>query len=214
MAKRSSLRAETIFPGNPAHPSCRSESSGPQPVLEREMWFTQNECVVKHWLPLWVLCCWEVPLSIFEGGRRVCRRRLFRRRRWRRTRPGRGLWSCALFVRLGCVGCLSLQIFGISQLQERRVVTSCLISTSIRWCCTKTNCSVKNVKKAVQRLPKKKNKRTNRHSVSPQVQDMYTRLLSANLDFDSELQHVFWWEPDECRDSRVFHVDRVFLRLC
>ena len=46
------------------------------------------------------------------------------------------------------------------------------------------------------------------------VQDMYTRLLSANLDFDSELQHVFWWEPDECRDSRVFHVDRVFLRLC
>ena len=43
---------------------------------------------------------------------------------------------------------------------------------------------------------------------------MYTRLLSANLDFDSELQHVFWWEPDECRDSRVFHVDRVFLRLC
>ena len=49
---------------------------------------------------------------------------------------------------------------------------------------------------------------------SPAVQDMYTRLLSANLDFDSELQHVFWWEPDECRDSRVFHVDRVFLRLC
>ena len=46
------------------------------------------------------------------------------------------------------------------------------------------------------------------------VQDMYTRLLSANLDFDSELQHVFCWEPDECRDSRVFHVDRVFLRLC
>ena len=48
----------------------------------------------------------------------------------------------------------------------------------------------------------------------PAVQDMYTRLLSANLDFDSELQHVFCWEPDECRDSRVFHVDRVFLRLC
>ena len=46
------------------------------------------------------------------------------------------------------------------------------------------------------------------------VQDMYTRLLSANLDFNSELQHVFCWEPDECRDSRVFHVDRVFLRLC
>ena len=42
----------------------------------------------------------------------------------------------------------------------------------------------------------------------------YTRLLSANLDFDSELLHVFWWEPDECRDSRVFHDDRVFLRLC
>ena len=38
----------------------------------------------------------------------------------------------------------------------------------------------------------------------PMVQDMYTRLLSASLDFDSELQHVFWWEPDECRDSRVF----------
>ena len=46
------------------------------------------------------------------------------------------------------------------------------------------------------------------------VQDVYTRLLSANLDFDSELLHVFCWEPDECRDSRVFHVDRVFLRLC
>ena len=39
---------------------------------------------------------------------------------------------------------------------------------------------------------------------------MYTRLLSANLDFDSELQHVFSWALDECRDSRVFHVDRVF----
>ena len=51
-------------------------------------------------------------------------------------------------------------------------------------------------------------------SAGPCVQDLYTRLLSANLDFDSELQHVFWWEPDECRDSRVFHVDRVFLRLC
>ena len=46
------------------------------------------------------------------------------------------------------------------------------------------------------------------------MQDMYTRLLSANLDFDSELQHVFCWEPDECRVSRVFHVDRVFLHLC
>ena len=45
------------------------------------------------------------------------------------------------------------------------------------------------------------------------MQDMYTCLLSENLDFDSELQHVFCWEPDECRDSRVFHVDRVFLRL-
>ena len=42
------------------------------------------------------------------------------------------------------------------------------------------------------------------------MQDMYTRLLSTNLDFDSELQHVFCWAPDECRDSRVFHVDRVF----
>ena len=51
-------------------------------------------------------------------------------------------------------------------------------------------------------------------SGSPGVQDMYTRLLSANLDFDSELQTVFCWAPDECRDSRVFHVDRVFLRLC
>ena len=46
------------------------------------------------------------------------------------------------------------------------------------------------------------------------VQDMYTRLLSANLDFDSELKHVFCWAPGECRDSRVFHGDRVFLRLC
>ena len=42
------------------------------------------------------------------------------------------------------------------------------------------------------------------------MQDMYTRLLSANLDFDSELQHVFCWEPDECRVSRVLHVERVF----
>ena len=48
----------------------------------------------------------------------------------------------------------------------------------------------------------------------PAVQDMYTRLSSGNLDFDSELQHVFWLEPDECRNSRVSHVDRVFLRLC
>ena len=46
------------------------------------------------------------------------------------------------------------------------------------------------------------------------MQDMYTRLLSANLDFDSELQHVFCREPDERRDSPVFHVDRVCLRLC
>ena len=46
------------------------------------------------------------------------------------------------------------------------------------------------------------------------MQDMYTRLSSANLDFDSELQHVFCWELAEYRDSRVFHVDRVFLRLC
>ena len=45
------------------------------------------------------------------------------------------------------------------------------------------------------------------------MQDMFTRLLSANLDFDSEFQHVLCWEPDECRVSRVFHVDRVFLRL-
>ena len=37
----------------------------------------------------------------------------------------------------------------------------------------------------------------------PVVQDMHTRLLSANLDFDSELQHVFCWEPDECCVSRV-----------
>ena len=44
----------------------------------------------------------------------------------------------------------------------------------------------------------------------PFVQDMYTRLLSANLDFDSELLHAFCWEPDECRDSRVFHVDGCF----
>ena len=48
----------------------------------------------------------------------------------------------------------------------------------------------------------------------PGVQDMYTRLLSANLDFDPELQHVFCWAPGESRDSRVFHVDCVFLRLC
>ena len=49
--------------------------------------------------------------------------------------------------------------------------------------------------------------------MGPSVQDMYARLSSANLDFDSEL-HVFCWEPGECRDSRVFHFDRVFLRLC
>ena len=48
----------------------------------------------------------------------------------------------------------------------------------------------------------------------PEVQDLYTRLLSANLDSDSELQHVFCWALGECRDSRVFLVDRVFLRLC
>ena len=48
----------------------------------------------------------------------------------------------------------------------------------------------------------------------PCVQDMYTRILSANLGFDSELQHVFCWAPGECHVSRVFHVDRVFLRLC
>ena len=28
---------------------------------------------------------------------------------------------------------------------------------------------------------------------APYVQDMYTRFLSANLDFDSELQHVFFF---------------------
>ena len=39
---------------------------------------------------------------------------------------------------------------------------------------------------------------------------MYTRLLSANDDFDSELQHVFCCVLDDCRDSRVFHVGRVF----
>ena len=49
------------------------------------------------------------------------------------------------------------------------------------------------------------------------MQDMYTRLLSANLDFDSDLQHVFWWEPDECRDSRVFTLtvfSFVFVERC
>ena len=45
----------------------------------------------------------------------------------------------------------------------------------------------------------------------PLVQDMYTRLSSANL---AELQHIFCWAPDECRDSPIFQVDRVFLRLC
>ena len=33
------------------------------------------------------------------------------------------------------------------------------------------------------------------------VQDMNTRLLSANLDFDSRLQHVSCCVPDECPDS-------------
>ena len=46
----------------------------------------------------------------------------------------------------------------------------------------------------------------------PGVQDMYTRFLSANLDFDSELQHVFWWEPDECFPSSLLNaVSRVWL---
>ena len=43
------------------------------------------------------------------------------------------------------------------------------------------------------------------------MQDMSTRLLSANLDFDSRLQHVSCCVPDEWPDSRVFHVDPVFL---
>ena len=47
----------------------------------------------------------------------------------------------------------------------------------------------------------------------PIVQDMYTRLLSANLDFDSELQLICCLALDECRDFRVFHVDRVFPSL-
>ena len=33
------------------------------------------------------------------------------------------------------------------------------------------------------------------------MQDMNTRLLSANLDFDSRLQHVSCCVPDECPDS-------------
>ena len=41
-----------------------------------------------------------------------------------------------------------------------------------------------------------------------------TTSYQPNLDLDSELQDVFWWEPEECRDCRVFHFDRVFLRLC
>ena len=35
-------------------------------------------------------------------------------------------------------------------------------------------------------------------NVDPGVEDMYTRLLSANLVFDSEHQHVFCCAPDEC----------------
>ena len=35
----------------------------------------------------------------------------------------------------------------------------------------------------------------------PYVQDMNTRLLSANLDFDSRLQHVSCCAADECPDS-------------
>ena len=45
------------------------------------------------------------------------------------------------------------------------------------------------------------------------VQDMNTRLISANLDFDSRLQHVSFCVPDECSDSREFRVDPVFLRF-
>ena len=36
---------------------------------------------------------------------------------------------------------------------------------------------------------------------APNVQDMNTRLLSANLDFDSRLLHVSCRVPDECPDS-------------
>ena len=72
---------------------------------------------------------------------------------------------------------------------------------SCKTCKTQTSTS----ETASQKLPKQDHNR---------VQDMCTRLLSANLDFDSELQHVFCWAPDECRDSQVFHVDRVCFRLC
>ena len=48
-------------------------------------------------------------------------------------------------------------------------------------------------------------------SLLPAVQDMNTRLLSANLDFDSRLQHVSFCVPDECPDSRKCRVDHVFL---
>ena len=36
------------------------------------------------------------------------------------------------------------------------------------------------------------------------MQDMYTRLLSANLDFDPELRHVFCWAPGDCRTLEYF----------
>ena len=42
------------------------------------------------------------------------------------------------------------------------------------------------------------------------MQDMYTRLLSANLDFDTELRDVFCPEPDECRDLEYFTLTVFF----
>ena len=38
----------------------------------------------------------------------------------------------------------------------------------------------------------------------------YQLISILTLNFNT----AFCLEPDECRDSRVFHVDRVFLRLC
>ena len=42
------------------------------------------------------------------------------------------------------------------------------------------------------------------------MQYMDTRLLSANLDFDSRFQHVSCCVPDKCHDSSEFRGDLVF----
>ena len=92
----------------PAQTSCHLEESGPVPVLEREKRFTQNECVVQHWL-LWLLvrmqrllCCWEFHTSMIWERRSSASSPSFRRHHWRRLRLGRGLFSCHVVCLCAC----------------------------------------------------------------------------------------------------------------